>query len=74
MNDEDWWRLVFDTDAKRLYVEHEWAHLDVRRGGPADNGTAEIEIPAFLRGGGQGEAQRELYRLLTELFEGQRDA
>ena len=26
-NDEDWWRLVFDTDARRLYVEHEWAYV-----------------------------------------------
>jgi hypothetical protein len=55
-------------------VEHEWAHVDVRRGTPADNGTAEIEIPAFLSEAGQGEAQRELLRLLTGLFEGHRDA
>src|SRR3954453_4960794 len=30
LNDEDQWHLVFDTDSKRLYVEHRWAHVDVR--------------------------------------------
>ena len=23
---KDWWRLVFDTEAKRFYIEHEWNH------------------------------------------------
>jgi hypothetical protein len=44
MNDEDWWRLAFDTENKRLYVEHEWAHLDVRGRGAANSGTEQIEI------------------------------
>lgn len=70
MNDEDWWRLVFDTDTKRLYVEHEWAHMDVRKGGQAENGVAEIEIASFLSEASQGRAQQELLRLLTRLFEG----
>ena len=34
-NDEDWWHLVFDTDTKRLYVEHRWAHVDVSGAGEA---------------------------------------
>ena len=25
---EEWWRLVFDTEAQRLYIEHEWSHTD----------------------------------------------
>ena len=25
---EEWWRLVFDTEARRLYIEHEWSHTD----------------------------------------------
>jgi hypothetical protein len=74
MNDEDWWRLVFDTDAKRLYVEHEWAHTDVRKGSSADSGTAEFEISAFLNEPSHGAAQRQLLRLLTNLFEVGRDA
>jgi hypothetical protein len=24
LTDEDTWQLVFDTDSKRLYVEHRW--------------------------------------------------
>lgn len=66
-SEEDWWRLVFDTDQKRLYVEH---HMDVRRGGPTNNGVAEIEIATFLNESGQGNAHRELVRLLTSLVEG----
>ncbi len=34
-NDEDWWRLAFDTEKKRLYVEHEWEYVDAQRGGKA---------------------------------------
>jgi hypothetical protein len=72
MNDEDWWRLVFDTETKRLYVEHEWAHMDVRQGGPANNGSEEIEITAFLKEDNQRRAHQELSRLISTLFE--RDA
>jgi hypothetical protein len=25
MENEDWWRLVFDTEAKRFYIEHDRA-------------------------------------------------
>lgn len=69
MNDEDWWRLVFDTDAKRLYVEHQWSYLDVRRG-QCDGGKAELEISDFLNQSGQGAAQQELVKLMISgLFE-----
>ena len=69
LNDEDWWRLVFDTDTKRLYVEHEWAHLDVRKGGAADGGVAEFDVAEFLNASGQGAAHGELLRLIASLFE-----
>jgi hypothetical protein len=78
---EDWWRLVFDTEGKRLYVEHEWAYLDVRvRGARPDDGTTEMDIAEFLgRSGqelkrGEDQAQKELVRLLSELTQGRSNA
>jgi hypothetical protein len=68
-NDEDWWRLVFDTDAGRLYVEHEWAYADVRRGGPGYSGVAGVDVAEFLNEGGRGASHRELLRLISTLFE-----
>ena len=73
MNDEDWWRLVFDTETGRLYVEHEWDHVDVR-GGAADKGRGEVSVRAFLREPGQGPAHRELRRLLSGVFGDKLDA
>ncbi len=26
--DEDWWRVCYDTDAGEFYIEHEWDHVD----------------------------------------------
>ncbi len=46
MNDEDWWRLAFDTENKRLYVEHEWAHLDVRRRAKGERAQHGPKLPA----------------------------
>jgi hypothetical protein len=64
--DEDRWRLVFDTDANRLFVEHEEKRGDMRGPGYGVN-TDEIDIDAFLNEPGHG--QRELRRLLGSLFE-----
>jgi hypothetical protein len=72
-NDEDWWRLVFDTDARRLYVEHEWAYVDVRKGGRGDDGKVEIEINEFLNKA-DWPAQRELLKLIRGLFESENNA
>ena len=63
-NNEDTWSLVFDTDTKRLYVEHEWQHVGVCRGGAADNGTEQIEISEYMLQGGQTAGHRELWRLI----------
>jgi hypothetical protein len=60
---------VFDTDTKRLYVEHEWQHVDVRRGGASDKGTEQIEISEYLLQGGQTAGHRELWRLIKILFD-----
>jgi hypothetical protein len=65
--DEDRWRLVFDTDASRLFVEHEKIRGDMRGFGYATD-TDEMDVAAFLAERGQG--QRELVQLLGTLFEG----
>ena len=59
--------LVFDTDAKTLYVERDVAHVDV------GDGTTEIQsttmnICDYLKQGGQTAGHRELWRLLRTLF------
>ena len=64
--DEDLWRLAFDTDARRLFVEHEQIRGDTRGRGYSIH-TDEIDIADFLRQSGEG--QRELVRLLGVLFE-----
>src|SRR5438477_3331598 len=62
-SNEDWWRLVLDTDAKRLTVEHEWRRQNARGAG-YQAGTAELEINAFLHGDEGRGAQSELMRVL----------
>jgi hypothetical protein len=69
--DEDRWRLVFDTDTNRLFVEHEARRGDMRGQGYAGS-TGEIDVAAFLNE--RGPAQRELVRLLGALFEDRKEA
>ena len=64
---KDWWRLVFDTEAKRFYVEHEWSHTDAWRAARSTNGTADFDINGFLAEG-EALAQAELLRILESLF------
>jgi len=59
--------LVFDTDAKNLYVEREVAHLDVRIGS-LEIQTATMDITDYLKQGGQTAGHRELWRLLRTIF------
>jgi len=74
LNDEDQWHLVFDTDSKRLYVEHRWAHVDVRGPDVAESGTAQLDIAEYLNQGGQTAGHRELWRSLKALFKEQSGA
>jgi hypothetical protein len=69
--DEDRWCLVFDTDASRLFVEHEEIRGDMRGAGYSIH-TDELEVAAFLAEHGQG--QQELVRLLGGLFKEHADA
>jgi hypothetical protein len=64
--DEDRWRLVFDTDANRLFVEHEATRGDMRGSGYATS-TDEMDIAAFLNEHSPG--QHELVELIGTLFE-----
>ncbi|MFG3593654.1 hypothetical protein [Bradyrhizobium sp. RDI18] len=67
----DFWNLVFDTDTKRLYVEHEWSYLDSRIRGVADYRTDVMDIAEYLTQGGQTAGHRELWRLLRAMFKEQ---
>jgi hypothetical protein len=61
--------LVFDTDAKNLFVEREVAHLDASVNGTMEIQTATMDIADYLKqGGGQTAGHRELWRLLRTLF------
>jgi hypothetical protein len=64
----DLWALVFDTDTKRLYVEHEWTCLQTQEG-EAERQTGAMDIAEYLTQGGQTAGHRELWRLLQTLFE-----
>ena len=74
--DEDRWRLVFDTDAQRLFVEHEATRGDMRGFGYSTS-IDEIELAAVLAGHGQSQHEQgqseqgrhELMRLLGTLFD-----
>jgi hypothetical protein len=69
--DEDRSRLVFNTDANRLFVEHEKTRGDMR--GPGyGNDTEEVDLAAFLSERGQG--QHALMQLLRTLFEDAKEA
>jgi hypothetical protein len=60
--------LVFDTEAKNLYVEREVAHPDVRIDGTMEIETATMDIADYLKQSGQTAGHRELWRLLRTIF------
>jgi hypothetical protein len=64
----DLWVLVFDTDTKRLYVEHEWTNMETPEE-QAERRADAMDIAEYLMHGGQTAGHRELWRLLQTLFE-----
>jgi hypothetical protein len=68
--DYDRWRLAFDTETNRLFVEHEQKRGDLRGAGYATE-TDEIELAEFLEQPGEGREQ--LVKLLETLFADDRD-
>lgn len=71
---EDRWNLVFDTDTKNLYVEHDCAYLEAQIGGSLEYRTAAMDIADYLTQGGQTTGHRELWRLLRAIFDEGTDA
>ena len=66
LENEDWWTLVFDTDAKRIYVEHTWSHKNPWKAGHNDSGARSTEVNEFLKSEGPGRV--ELAALLEGMF------
>jgi hypothetical protein len=66
--------LIFDTDAKNLYVEREVAHLEASVDGTIAIRTATMDIADYLKRGGQTAGHRELWRLLRTLFKEDSDS
>jgi hypothetical protein len=60
--------LVFDTDAKNLYVEREVAHFDASVVGTIDIQSATMDVADYFKQGGQTAGHRELWRLLRTIF------
>src|SRR3954454_10359731 len=60
--------------ASGLYVEHRWAHVDVRGPDVAESGTTQLDLAEYLNEGGQTAGHRELWRLLKALFKEQSGA
>jgi hypothetical protein len=69
--DDERWCLVLDTDANRLFVEHEQTRGDTHGRGYATD-IDEIEVTEFLNNRGPG--YEELMRLLSRIFEDQKES
>ncbi|MET4066645.1 hypothetical protein ABID58_001428 [Bradyrhizobium sp. S3.2.6] len=60
--------LIFDTDAKKLYVEREVADFDASVVGTIQIQSSTMDIADYLKQGGQTAGHRELWRLLQTIF------
>jgi hypothetical protein len=69
--DEDRWGLVFDTDANRLFIEHEKQRGDMRGNGYGID-TDETDVAAFLNT--QGPGRDELVQLIGSLLKDHNEA
>jgi hypothetical protein len=65
----DFCTLVFDTDAKTLYVEREVAHVDVHDG-TTEIQTTTMDICEYLKQGGQTAGQRAMAVAANSLRKG----
>ena len=65
--------LVFDTDAKDLYIEREVAHLDTSVDGTIEMQTTTMDIADYLKQGGQPAGHPQLW-LILQLFKETGDA
>lgn len=71
MNDEDWWRLVYDADEYRLYIEHEWSYVNIRKAAAAasDSGVEHLDINEFLASKSSSNARHGFHSVIMRLFE-----
>ncbi len=61
---EDWWRLCYDTDSKEFFVEHEWSYVKVN-GLRVDSGTTRHDPDTWNEQGAEnipGAKERLLER------------
>jgi hypothetical protein len=71
---EDCCTLVFDTDAKNLYIEREVAHLDTSVDGTVEIRTVTMDIADYLKQGGLGCRSRTLLMPMSRSISHQRFA
>lgn len=45
-NDEDWWRLIVDSETGEMRVEHEWSHTRIN-GLQTDSGSKLFTLDEF---------------------------
>jgi hypothetical protein len=63
MEDEDWWDLVLDTEAKRFFVEHTWEHAGAGEGA---RGIETFDVESVLQAS-QDTLHGKLMAMLKEL-------
>ena len=61
---EDWWRLCYDTDTKELYVLHKWDYVQIN--GLRQNAGEEKHDPDTWRGEGAGKTAEAKGRLMEQ--------
>jgi hypothetical protein len=69
-NDERWTSLVFDAEAKDIWVEEGWDNVDPPTQQTISRGSKRIELSDFLKNG-TGNAHAELIAALTRMYEKQ---
>ena len=65
--DEDWWNLVFDTDAQEIYIVHKWAHMSLNKL-QQDSGDKRIDLAEFLSNPQSRKAHATLVSSLAGMF------
>jgi len=58
--DEDWWHLCYDTEAKSFFVQHEWHYVQIRTA-KVDQGTETHDADTWTgRGADRISAAKEI--------------
>jgi hypothetical protein len=62
--DEDWWTLVIE-DGGKMYVEHEWSHINAYKFRVGNSGKTRIAADHFLSGDYNPKSQQKLREELS---------